>query len=168
MASYVIGSFRRTSSSALWLWGATKPIALWTLQAASLSAVVLGVLLALGCSSEPPKVSDPAPPLDSPQGPVTVEIVHRESIRTLLLEAVPAGTTVETVMRSIEEVPVAIRGSGTTAFIDSIDGVKTGSGTGWTYRINGEFVDRGIGATELVPPATVRWTFGRWDEPPTD
>lgn len=141
---------------------------LWSLQAGTLGALALGAILASGCSSEPQKASIPAPPPGTPQGPVTIEIVHQESIQTLQLEAVPAGTTVESVMRSIEEVPVEIRGSGTTAFIDSIDGVKTGSGTGWTYRINGEFVDRGIGSTELVPPATIRWTFGRWDEPPKD
>jgi hypothetical protein len=103
-------------------------------------------------------------------GPVTVKIslsdFDRDDI-VIRVEDVESGTTVEALMTSLPDVPVEIRGSGTTAFVDSLAGVATGANSGWTYRIDGEFVNRGIGVTRLEPPATVSWSFNGWEETST-
>ena len=102
-------------------------------------------------------------------GPVTVEFLHQGLddqgfAREVTLEGIAAGSTVESVMRSIQDPPIVLRGRGVTAFVESIGGIKTSATDGWTYRVDGEFADRGIGTTELVPPARISWKFGAWDE----
>ena len=68
-------------------------------------------------------------------------------------------------MQSIEGMPVGIHGSGITAFIHSIGGKSTSGTEGWTYKVDGQFANEGIGSTELSPPATITWEFG---ESPTE
>lgn len=63
-------------------------------------------------------------------------------------------------MRSIDQVPISIRGSGQTAFVDAIGGQSTSPGKGWTFQVNGEFANQGVGSTTVTPPATIRWSFG--------
>lgn len=129
-----------------------------------------------GCSRDPANTpaAGETPASGSPGaterqvGPVTVEIVRDGQTRTVTLDSIRHGTTVEEVMRSIDEFPVEIRGSGTTAFVDSIDGVATGSETGWTYQIDGESVHEGVGGKRLAPPATIRWSFGGWEDLPEE
>lgn len=126
-----------------------------------------------GCSRQPAgappagDASDSNTPAPEP-GPVTVEILRDGQTRSVTLDPIAHGTTVEEVMRSIEQFPVEIRGSGTTAFVDSIDGVATGADTGWTYQVDGEQVHEGVGAKRLAPPATISWSFGGWDDAAED
>lgn len=120
-----------------------------------------------GCSREPagaPPAGDASDGNATEPGPVTVEILRDGQSRSVTLDQVAHGTTVEEVMRSIDQFPVEIRGGGTTAFVDSIDGVATGADTGWTYQVDGEPAYEGVGAKRLAPPATISWSFGGWDD----
>ncbi len=121
-----------------------------------------------GCSRQPAAgdASDGPPTATStPEpGPVTVEILRDGQTRSVTLDPIPHGTTVEEVMRSIDQFPVEIRGSGTTAFVDSIDGMTTGADTGWTYQVDGEPAHEGVGVKRLAPPAKISWSFGGWDD----
>ena len=65
-------------------------------------------------------------------------------------------------MRSIKDVPVKVDGSGTTAFVDKIGERATDSTDGWTFKVDGEFANQGIGGTVLTPPTTVTWSFGAY------
>lgn len=124
----------------------------------SRSGGFLGVLfLALmGCSSSPAR-----PINDSATGVVTLEIDGAGESVKMTVDRLPAGCTVETVMqRAVDQgLDAEITGSGTTAFVASING-SAGSGTmGWLFKVDGEFSERGIGTTELDPPATITWVY---------
>jgi hypothetical protein len=98
-------------------------------------------------------------------GTVTFEINDGEHVESFEIENVREGATLESVMRRIDQVPISIRGSGVTAFVDKIGDTKTSGSEGWVYRVDGEFATRGIGETHLSPPATVQWSFGSTPEP---
>ena len=119
--------------------------------------IVFICLLYGGCRPAPVTV-------DAGVGTVTFEIHKANESRVITLENVAVGTTLETVMRSIDEIPIEISGSGITAFVNEIDGLKTTRTDGWTYRIDGEYVSQGIGSISLSPPTKVEWRFGSWDD----
>lgn len=98
-------------------------------------------------------------------GVVTFVIHDGESVIEFKVDDVPDGTTLESVMRQVEDVPISIRGSGVTAFVDQIGDTGTGSSEGWTYKVDGEFAHRGIGETTLSPPTTVQWSYGSMPDP---
>ncbi|WP_161604331.1 DUF4430 domain-containing protein [Roseiconus nitratireducens] len=128
-------------------------------------SIVLALTLAscligsAGCESPPP-----TPPADAATGIVAVEILQEDAPpRRLEIPDVADGTTLAAVMQSISEVPIEISGSGSTAFVQSI-GDRTTEGTkGWTFKIDGQFVNRGVGQTTLHPPTTVQWSYGEFE-----
>jgi len=90
-----------------------------------------------------------------------VVVVDAPSGRILqVVRDVVQGTTLETVMRKVDQLDVMMTGSGETAFVYEIGGVATGVREGWTYEVDGEFANIGVGQFELEPPTTVRWSFG--------
>ena len=118
---------------------------------------LLVIGLVLGCHSAP---SPPVVASGTESGTVTVEITHGDIRQSFQVENVAAGTSVESLMRSITQVPVTIHGSGTTAFVDSIGDQATGGSEGWIYKIDGKFANEGIGTTTLTPPTTLSWSYG--------
>ncbi len=119
------------------------------------AAAVLAVCI--GCNSKPPP-----PAVDATRGTVTMQFKVGEEIESITIEQVADGESLESLMRNISQVAVSLRGSGTTAFVDSIGETATNSSEGWTFKIDGEWSDKGVGATVLHPPTTVTWEFGRW------
>ena len=116
-------------------------------------------LIAVGCDRTPPP-----PTADAAVGVVTLEINSKDSAaQTVQVPDVAEGTTLESVMRMVDQIPVTVSGSGTTAFVDSIGDVKTDASQGWTFKVDGEFANQGIGQTVLHPPTTVTWSFGEFD-----
>jgi len=93
-------------------------------------------------------------------GTVTVEVEQANGVQTYQVPDVAAGSTVESVMRALDEADMVITGTGTNAFVHQIGEVATGGGEGWTYTIDGELADKGIGSTTIDPPVTIRWEFG--------
>lgn len=77
---------------------------------------------------------------------------------------VATGTTLEEVMRKIEQPEIVITGSGVTAFVQSMDGVATDTTRAWTYTIDDTFANEGIGSLELTPPQKIQWRFTTLDE----
>ncbi|TWT81867.1 hypothetical protein CA13_33210 [Planctomycetes bacterium CA13] len=125
--------------------------------------VLLSVsFLIAGCNRA--TVEPSAEEITTEAGTVTVVIQSSEGERQTEVDNVLPGATVESVMRSIEEVPITINGSGVTAFVSKMDGVETESTKGWTYMVNDEYVNKGIGSVMLVPPATVTWTYGTYEQ----
>lgn len=102
-------------------------------------------------------------------GVVTVSITRPDdgeivAAKGFVVEDVATGTTVEELMRRLDSddpgLGIEITGSGQTAFLNKMDGVTTGDGEGWTYRIDDAFVPKGIGVAELSPPTSLTWEFG--------
>lgn len=124
--------------------------------------MALGLLLfSVGCRSETPTIA----PLSTAQavtGTVTVEVKLGEELRTFEVPDVADGATLESVMESIDQIPINMTGSGTTAFVNAIGDTKTNSTEGWTFMVDGQWADTGIGSTVLHPPTTVTWVFGEW------
>ncbi len=119
------------------------------------------VILIVGCTRSTPVADQPAQAKAG--GTVTIEIVTEAGSESIELPNIASGTTLEAVMRSVKELPITIRGSGTTAFVERIGNQSTGSSDGWTFKVDGEFANQGIGSTKLTPPTTVRWRFGEFD-----
>ena len=106
--------------------------------------------------SETQAGNDPA----AESGTVTLQIQGSDSAKTIEIADVQTGTTLEQVMRSITQIPISIRGSGVTAFVDGI-GEQTSSGNeGWVFRVDGIHANQGVGSTVLTPPTTITWVYG--------
>jgi len=74
------------------------------------------------------------------------------------------GMTVHDAMNQAAAHPRGVkfehRGAGTTAYLESIDGLKFQrgiNGRGWIFRINGKVSPRGMGVAELKAGDTVLW-----------
>lgn len=93
-------------------------------------------------------------------GTVTLEIQGSGSPLTIKIEDVQTGTTLEEVMRLVTEIPISIRGSGVTAFVDGIGEQAASGSEGWVFRVDGIHANQGVGSTVLTPPATITWVFG--------
>ena len=120
------------------------------------STVMIGCL---GCNSAP---SPPA--VDAPTGTVTLEIKTGEKLQTIEVPDVADGTTLEAVMQSVDEIPITLHGSGVTAFVATIGETATNASEGWTFKVDGEWAETGVGTTILHPPTTITWSFGQWKE----
>ncbi len=132
----------------------------------TLAVLLIGIAALTGCRQSAPS---PAPTVASAEtdatGTVTFQFTEGEEVTTFDVENVPDGATLESVMRGIDQLPISIRGSGVTAFVDQIGDTATSGSEGWTYEIDGEFATRGIGETTLSPPTRVEWKFGEMSEP---
>ncbi|WP_419580439.1 DUF4430 domain-containing protein [Stieleria magnilauensis] len=125
----------------------------------TLSICLLIGLVAVGCGQTPPP-----PGSDAAVGVVTLEIQSADAAtQSIQVPDVADGTTLETVMRMVEQVPVSVSGSGSTAFVDSIGDIKTDASQGWTFKVDGAFANQGIGQTVLHPPTTVTWSYGTFE-----
>jgi hypothetical protein len=98
---------------------------------------------------------------------VTFEIKTTSESEPLVFEVpeIADGATLESIMREIDQVPIVIRGSGVTAFVEKIGSQGTESGKGWTFKIDGAFANQGIGQTTLHPPTNIQWTYGEMPDP---
>lgn len=93
-------------------------------------------------------------------GTVTLEIQVSDSPLTIEIEDVQTGTTLEEVMRSVTQIPISIRGSGVTAFVDGIGEQASSGSEGWVFQVDGVHANQGVGSTVLTPPATITWVYG--------
>lgn len=122
--------------------------------------------LAVGCggrdSATAPSVTTES---TAPAGTVTVEIALQGEVKTVQINDVEQGATVEAVMRRMEDPVVQINGSDTTAFVHTIGDVATAGREGWTFKIDGEFSPQGVGSATLHPPTTISWRFGDFSPP---
>ncbi|TWU19340.1 DUF4430 domain-containing protein [Allorhodopirellula heiligendammensis] len=145
----------------------------------------IAMLLACGCRVESPPQSTTTPSsasqdTDADSGSSKTELVTLEiykpstgsgenSTKSEVAEftesfAATSGTTLEEIMRKMEQPKIVITGSGATAFVQSIDGVATNSSRGWTFTVDDEFANVGIGSLKLTPPQTIRWRFTTLEE----
>ncbi len=114
--------------------------------------------------SRAPTVAPEQPSAATPTGTVTLEFVIDENTKVLTIDDVHEGATLESVLLGVTDPVVSVRGSGTTAFVDKIGDVATSANEGWTFSVDGEWANEGVGSIKLQPPTTVRWEFGSWDK----
>jgi hypothetical protein len=71
------------------------------------------------------------------------------------------GMTVADLLNSEPRTSVTGTGSGASAFLTSLNGVKNegAGGRNWTYRVNDKHADRSFAVYELQPGDHVLWTF---------
>lgn len=97
-------------------------------------------------------------------GIVTFEIQGSDAPVTFEIADVQQGTTLEEVMRSVTQIPISIRGSGVTAFVDGIGEQSASGSQGWVFRVDGVHANQGVGSTVLTPPTTITWVYGDADD----
>lgn len=122
--------------------------------------ISIAFVIAPGCGKQAPPEADAGIGTTLGGGTVTFEFDLGDRTETIAVDQVQPGESLEAVMRSMDQIPITINGSGTTAFVHQIGDVATSSSEGWTFKVDGEFANQGIGNTELHPPTTVSWSFG--------
>lgn len=128
-----------------------------------LSLIGFLAFLLIGCGeqNEPVSAITSETREDVVTGVVTVQINGgQDDTISVEIADVSTGATVESIMRQIEDPPVHINGSGTTAFIDQIGDKKTVGSDGWVFRVDGEYSNEGVGMKTVDPPCTISWEFG--------
>lgn len=102
-----------------------------------------------------------------PVGEVRVEIVSGSEDRVVVtVPEVVEGMTLLEVMNRVDDPKVSIQGSGGNALVIGFGELTQAGGEGWTYRVNGEWADRGVGAFEVKPGDTITWSYGGYDPEP--
>jgi hypothetical protein len=124
--------------------------------------LALGTLLGtVGCGRAEPPV-----PANAPEGAGgTIEVVFTfDDKRPAIAQEVTVDQplSVEAVMRKLDEPAIELSGSGTTAFVRSIEGLETVAGRGWLYEVDGQWAERGIGQTTVAPGSEIRWRYGEF------
>ncbi len=125
----------------------------------------LSLPLSLGCGSATESNAPPSTvvPEQGTGGTVTMEVDVDGNVQVIEMADVAAGTVLESLMRKMTDPQVMMRGSSTTAFVDSIGGKATSASEGWTFSVDGEFSNLGVGSTRLQPPTTIRWRYGDFE-----
>ncbi|MBC5636758.1 DUF4430 domain-containing protein [Ornithinibacillus sp. BX22] len=81
------------------------------------------------------------------------------------MEVMDGDTVLQALIRITREKSIQMDyrgGQGATAYVEGIDNVyefDRGSGSGWMYRVNGVFPDRGAGVVPLLPGDRVEWLY---------
>lgn len=119
-----------------------------------------------GCSSSTAPI-DRGGATDVPTGTVTVVIHLGDQTVERKVEDVPAGTTVAQVMAELTDPAVEMTGSGAMTFVKSIGELGISGGKGWTFSVDGERANQGVGSYVLNPPARVEWTHSSQPLPAT-
>lgn len=102
-------------------------------------------------------------------GTVTVEVDFGSDKRAKSIDVVcsPDSTVLDSLERAqnTNELKFEHSGSGETAFVNSIDGVKGkgAEGGNWTFRVNDQLGDKSAGIYEVKPGDVISWKFG--DQP---
>lgn len=129
--------------------------------------IACGWVLLVGCSpsSTTPSDTTPAPATSSATGTVTVSVAWPEGEPEEMAVPIEDPTTVEQVMRSeaLAAWNPQLKGSGSTAFLTGLGDLTTAAGEGWTFTVDGEWAERGIGQTEVTPGAKIRWSYGTFE-----
>ncbi|MEZ6087277.1 MAG: DUF4430 domain-containing protein [Pirellulaceae bacterium] len=122
---------------------------------------------ALGCRDVPRAEA----PVDAEKSPITVrfEFDFGDHQPVLIeLDDLPSSSTVADAMRKIQDMPdtvaIEMQGSGEMTFVRSINDLTTAGGEGWSYSINDQWAEAGIGATQLNDGDVIRWTHGAFDD----
>ena len=121
------------------------------------------IMLSVGCNRQASESPDRRGVSEVGEVRITVDFGDGRTAETVLRDVQP-GTTVEALMRRTDAFGhVRITGSGTTAMVQSIDGVEMHGGKGWLYQVDGRWAERGIGQTRVDPGSEILWRYGKFD-----
>ena len=128
-----------------------------------LFAGLIALTCFVGCQ-RPAATPKAVPPVRT--GTVTMKIVIDGKTEVIEFAEIAEGTTLEALMKKMDDPPVVVkmRGSKTTAFVESIGEKETSASEGWTFQVDGKFSTQGVGTTILSPPTTVTWKFGDFSD----
>lgn len=140
---------------------------------ASCSLILIALVLACGggCSdpSEEAKRERPdsranEPAGSEPAGSVIVEFRYPDKrLESLVVSPVRSGDSVLEVMRQIEQPEITIQGSGRNALLTRIGEFSNRGAEGWTFYVNGEWADRGIGDYPIQLDDKIEWQYGDFE-----
>ena len=135
-------------------------------KSAALISVFAISLSMIGCDSSKELPAE----LQRDIGTVTLEVEYGSEKRMKSIPVVcsPDSTVLLSLERAqnLKKLKFESRGSGETAFISEIDGVKNegASGKNWIYRVNDKLGDKSAGVFEVNPGDTISWSFGERPE----
>ncbi|XZE51996.1 DUF4430 domain-containing protein [Planctomycetaceae bacterium SH139] len=135
---------------------------------ASCSLTLIAIMLAcgVGCTgtSEEAKTERTDPATSELEGSVIVEFRYPDQrLESLVVSPVRSGDTVLEVMRQIEQPVIAIQGSGRNSLLTQIGEFSNRGAEGWTFYVNGEWADRGIGDYPIQLDDKIEWQYGDFE-----
>ena len=128
--------------------------------------VVVAGILATGWSASS-SVANAAPAADDAHAVVEIDYGDGSQRRYTGLR-VDAASTVQSLLDAVARHPRGVkyqsRGSGATAFLYELDGVKNqGRNKNWVYRVNGKLGATSFGVAKVKAGDIVRWTYGAYE-----
>ena len=133
------------------------------LKPAAVLCAAMTLLINTGCDSTQTAKSG----RDIDIGTVTLAIDFGGDKRSKSIDVVcsPESTVLLSLERAqnMNKLKVDVRGTGETAFLNSIDGVgnEGASGKNWVYRVNDELGDKSAGVYPVKPGDAISWTYGK-------
>ncbi len=128
-----------------------------------LSILSLVLLCSAGCDSAAPSNSVE---LSRDIGTVTLEVDFGSDKRSKSIDVVcsPESTVLLSLERAqnMKKLKVDFRGTGETAFVTSIGGMKNegAEGKNWIFRVNDKLGDKSAGVCPVKPGDKISWSYG--------
>ncbi len=129
----------------------------------SLTILSLVLLCGAGCDSMAPSNSVE---LSRDIGTVTLEVDFGSDKRSKSIDVVcsPESTVLLSLERAqnMKKLKVDFRGTGETAFVTSIGGMKNegAEGKNWIFRVNDKLGDKSAGVYPVKPGDKISWSYG--------
>ena len=129
----------------------------------SLTILSLVLLCSAGCDSVAPSNSVE---LSRDIGTVTLEVDFGSDKRSKSIDVVcsPESTVLLSLERAqnMKKLKVDFRGTGETAFVTSIGGMKNegAEGKNWIFRVNDKLGDKSAGVYPVKPGDKISWSYG--------
>ena len=123
--------------------------------------LVAAIVVCSGCDSPKKKMET-----ERDIGTVLLEVNFGDQKPSKSIDVVcsPDSTVLLSLERAqqLDKLKFQVKGSGETAFLESIDGVANSAENGkyWTYRVNETLGDKSAGVFAVKPADKITWTFG--------
>jgi len=130
------------------------------------STVALALTFSFGLAGCDSSTTQDLAELQRDIGTVVVQVDFGSEKRSKSIDVVcsPESTVLMSLERAqnMKKIKLEMTGSGETAFVKAIDGVKNegGEGKNWTYRVNDQLGDKSAGVFTVKPGDKIAWTFG--------
>lgn len=136
----------------------------------SILAAALSIMINSGCWSkpaEPPVVTEPRNDQTRVEiGSIDLQIVLSDRERVQASLPCFEDSTVLSILEDARQIGLLSfksRGSGETAFLESIQGLSNAGsgGDNWVYRVNDQLGDKSCGVYPVAPDDKILWSFGK-------
>ena len=136
----------------------------WLFTIGLLTIGLITISVISGCDSGPGTKTADTPKREIGTVDLAVDFGKDKKPLSIAVVCSEDSTVLSTLERAhnMKELELEFRGSGETAFVESINGVKNegAGGNNWIYRVNGKTGDKSAGIYKVDPSDKISWQFG--------